>query len=181
MIPLKILGTEFERIVNVRLQKYKAAGLADIRRSGVQATMLPSGQWQVIPSRPDFEGLFRGPVPIVFDCKVCSLASMDLSPYRDATKGSRRLQLNYMFDKSRFGARCFFLVHWNARVLKTKEEGSVTYAMPVSPDMEFWKGFIAGEVCALRRSDCEEHGVHVPWTRFGELDRSYQPDIRAVL
>lgn len=180
-VPLKIKGTEFERIVQVRLDKYKVAGIADIRRSGVQATMKPDMTWQVIPSRPDFEGVFAGPVPVCFDCKVCSGASMDLSPYRDDTKGARRRQLNYMFDKARYDVRCFFLVHWNARALKTKEESSETYAMPVHREQEFWVQFLAGDVRSLTRSDCVNHGVLVPWTLFSSLDRSFQPDIRAVL
>jgi len=177
----KLSGTEFEGIVQDRLQKYRQNKIADIRRSGVQATMRSGGEWQVIPSRPDFEGVFRGPVPVCFDCKVCSQASFNLAPYRDETRGSRRRQLNYMFDKSLYDVRCFFLFHWNARILKTKEEAAITYAMPVHPEMEIWREFLSADLRSLSRDDCARHGVEVPWTLFGKSDRTLQPDLRVII
>lgn len=173
-------GTEFERLVQRRLDKYRMAGKADIRRSGVHAVMTTRG-WEVLPSKPDFEGMLQGPRPVLFDCKVCSQASFNLAPYRDETKGARSHQLSFMVDRARYGVQAFFLLHWNARELQTKAEEAVTYIFPVDAEMEFWRGFFAGETKSIKRQDCEELGRVVPWNLFGERDRSVQPDILAVL
>lgn len=177
-------GAEFERIVSRRLDKARQLGLADVRRCGVHAVMKGPGNWQVIPSRPDFEGLLPGPRPIVFDCKVCSGASMDLASYRGGpkeTSGNRKHQLQYMFDKAEYGAVCFFLIHWNRRELETKKEEAITYVFPVHAETEFWVRFTEGEIKRLYRSDCEELGQVVPWNLFGKLDRIAQPDVLSVL
>ncbi len=174
-------GKEFEAIIGRRLNKYRTDGAADIRRAGVQATMVGKGQWQVIPSRPDFEGVLPGPIPVFFDCKVCGGPSMDLAPYRHDTKGARKYQLQFMLDRSRYGVPCAFLVHWNRRELSTKAEEAATYWFPVQAEMEFWKSFEAGEIRRLTRADCEELGHRVPWNLFSEGDRNPQPDVLAVL
>lgn len=174
-----LTGSTFEWNIQRRLDKYRAARIADIRRSGVQATMLPGGDWQVIPSRPDFEGHFVGPVAVCFDAKVCSQASFPLDKYRES-RGARKRQLEYMLEKAIYDVRCFFLIHWNERQLMTKAEESITYAFPVHPEMPFWKRFQALEVKSIRRGDCEEVGLVVPWTVFGENDHTRQPDIQVL-
>lgn len=182
----KLTGTEFEQIVEKRCQKYIDAGIAHIKRYGVQAVYTKHGRdgqpgWQIIKSKPDYEGVIRGAYQLIFDCKVESGASFDLGRYRDETNGPKRRQLNHMFERSEYGVRCFFLIHWNARELKTKSEPAITYAFPVHPKMPFWVAFLNGEVKTLSRQECAELGRHIPWTLFGERDRAMQPDILAAI
>jgi len=176
----QLTGSEFESVVSKRMDKYRDAGVADIRKSGVAAFYTSSG-WQVQQSRPDFEGIMQGPVPIVFDCKACSGHSFGLSKYQMHTSGkkeSRRYQLEYMFDKASYGVVAFFLIHWNPRELKTKAAEAVTYAFPVHREMRFWDKFERGEIKSISRDDCDEYGHRVSWTLFNRLDRNIQPDIR---
>ncbi|MCR9294651.1 MAG: hypothetical protein NXI32_18190 [bacterium] len=178
-MPTRLTGTEFERLVDYRLSKYRDSGLADVRRAGVQAIHTPDG-WQVIPSRPDFEGpTIRGHVD--FDCKVCSQASFSLDKYRAGEKTNRRRQLKHLYERARYGVRCFFLLHWNERRLETKYEPAITYMFPVHEEMDIWQKFERAEVKSLKRSDCEEYGTIVPWTCFGARGRRLEPDILAVL
>ncbi len=106
---------------------------------------------------------------------------MDLKPYREAELGKRRRQITHMYNRARYQVRCFFLIHWNARSLETKQEDAITYAFPVHPELDFWQRFEAGEVKSIKRADCREYGTEVPWNKFSELDRSLQPDLLEIL
>lgn len=183
----KLTGSEFEAIVEKRCLKYMEAGVAHVRKYGVQAVYTkfagPNREpgWQILQSKPDYEGVIHGARQFIFDCKVESGASFDLGRYRDETNGPKRRQLNHMLERAEYGVRCFFLIHWNARELKTKSEQAITYAFPVHPKMPFWVAFMAGETKSISRHDCSEFGVLIPWTLFGERDRSLQPDFIAAL
>lgn len=194
-----LTGAEFEDICDKRAQKYHDAGMAHTKRYGVQAvkkrafdpitrkpkfdtvTKRPVYDWQILQSKPDFEGVVMGGRQFVFDCKVVSGSSFGLSEYRHDAKGPHRRQLSFMYERARFGAKCFFLIHWNARELATKAEPAITFAFPVHPRMQFWEAFEAGEKRSINRMDCVEHGRHVPWTLFGERDRTLQPDFLAAV
>lgn len=176
----RLKGADLEQLVVQRAEKYRAAGMADVKRYGVQAVRTKE-EWQVIRSKPDFEGVVPGAYQFIFDCKVESGASFDLSRYRDDVKGPKRRQLNHMFERASYGVRCFFLIHWNARELATKSEPAITWAFPVHARMHFWVAFLDGEVRKITRSDCAEFGRLIPWTLFGERDRSPQPDFLAAI
>ncbi len=160
---LTLTGTGFEKLIVQMAGYYKRDGVAHISRAGVQAVR-NKDEWVVIPSLPDFEGVLapRGS-QIVFDCKVCSQASFDLSKYRADTKGSRSRQLKHMLERADFGSQCFFLIHWNPRAGKTFQQPAETVAFPVHASMEFWKSFERGEVRSIARADCQEHGWPVKW------------------
>ena len=148
-----------------------------------------------VQSLPDFEGIFlqfrdvpspRGTYnerkPVIFDAKVCSQASWGLDPYREVPgqkKGARRRQLTHMYERSDFGATCFFLIHWNERELKTKYEPAETFLFPVTRQDrhvgEFWNAFEAAEVKSINREDCRNYGKLVPWTTIGR-GRTLRPD-----
>lgn len=160
---IKLTGTALEKLVVQMAGYYKRDGSAHISRAGVQAVR-NKDEWVVIPSLPDFEGVFapRGN-QIIFDCKVCSQASFDLSKYRSDTKGSRSRQLRHMLERSQFGSVCFFLIHWNPRSGKTFHQPAETFAFPVHAGMLFWQCFERGEVRSLTREDSKEYGWPVKW------------------
>lgn len=176
----KLTGTEFEQIVDSRCKKYHENREAHVKRYGVQAVRNKE-EWKIIQSKPDFEGVIFGGYQFVFDCKVVSGASFSLDKYRDDVKAARHRQLNHMFDRSQYGVKCFFLIHWNARKLATKAEPAITWAFPVHPRMPFWIDFLSGEARSITRRHCEKFGRHIPWTLYGERDRIMQPDVLAAL
>lgn len=168
-------GKDFEKIIVERNREYRQHGTASVGRYGVQAART-NDEWIIMQSLPDFEGtLAPNGNQVIFDCKVCSQASMPLSPYREESKGSRRRQLRHMLDRSRFGAICFFLIHWPERELKTRTEPVMTWRFPVDVDSDFWRAFEAGEVKTLSRSDCEDHGDPIDWVTLGD-GRTPRPD-----
>lgn len=172
-------GREFELLIAERCQKEKTKGLACVGRYGVQAVR--SGeQWHVIPSLPDFEGVFLDGRQMIFDAKVCSQASFALDKYRQQPGGNRRRQLTHMLERSRAGAVCFFLIHWAKRELKTRVDPELTQAVPVHPDCPLWEEFLAGERKSLTRDDGETYGVRVPWNYATDRDRKLRPDFVAA-
>jgi len=179
-IAKKITGTRFEALVKERCVQLHILGLAHITRYGVQAVR-SSDTWHVIPSLPDYEGVTREGRQTIFDAKVCSQASFALDKYRLETKGSRSRQLKHMLDRSQFGVRCFFLLHWNERQLTNRTIQAETYAFPISIHHRFWDSFLAGEVKAIRRQDCETYGHKIRWTLATSSDRKPRPDVLAAV
>jgi len=53
----------------------------------------------------------------------------------------KALQLRHMYDRSAFGAVCFFLIHFNSRELKKRTVDAATYAMPVHREHPYWQRF----------------------------------------
>lgn len=168
-----LTGREFEKLIVEQCAIYEKCNVACIGRYGVQATR-SRDEWVILSSLPDFEGDCYKPRQehVIFDAKVCSQASFGLSKYRNEVRGARRRQLNHMFKRDRFGAKCFFLIHWNERKLKSRIDYAITYRFPVSLHMVFWKLFEAGEVKSITRDDCETYGLPVEWTG----DRKLRPD-----
>jgi penicillin-binding protein-related factor A (putative recombinase) len=181
-----LTGKQFEEIVVYRLNQYRAEKFGSFHRPGVHAVTQDrfndgTVRARLLQSLPDFQGVFGNPQrEAVFDCKVCSQASFDLNKYRLDTKGPRSRQLKFMYERAEFGSLCFFLIHWNERKLKTKTVEAATYAMPVRPDLDFWRAFEIGEEKSLMRSQAEEYGVRVQWVVEG-MERSPRPDLRSAL
>lgn len=176
----RFTGAKFEALVKERCVQLQMLGLAHITRYGVQAVR-SSDAWMVIQSLPDFEGVTRDGRQTIFDTKVCSQSSFSLDKYRMETKGSRARQLKHMLERSQFGVRCFFLIHWNERVLTTRTEPPMTYAFPVAMNHRFWDSFLAGEVKAIRRADCEAYGHRIEWNVATSNDRKRRPDALAAV
>lgn len=175
----QLKGKDLERLVVELSSEYKRRKLAHITRCGVQAVRMKE-DWQVIQSLPDFEGLLRDGRQLIFDCKVCSQASFDLTKYRSETKGARARQLRHLLERSEFGAICFFLLHWNARSGKTFSEVPVTYIFPVTEGSDFWESFRSGEVRSINRKDCASLGHKVRW-QSSERGRKERPDFVATI
>lgn len=160
-----LTGKEFENLIIEQSAAYRKRGIADIERCGVQAVRMKDG-WNIIKSKPDFEGVFHGGNQFIFDAKVCSQASFDLGKYREVgmAHGARSRQLRYMLKRSQFGATCFFLIHWNKREMKRSKRDAATFVFFVSHDIPFWEEFLKGNVKAIRYEDCMFGGVEIPWT-----------------
>lgn len=166
----RLKGREFEKILVARHGEYFDSGIATIGKYGVQFSF-QDGEARPIASLPDFEGLakcFKS--QIVFDAKVCSQASFPLKDFKNVIgqrKGNRRRQLEHMYKRSGYGAICFFLIHWNERVLKTKTEPVETFIFPVDNEHPFWIAFESGEVKQVNRADCHDYGTPVKWDVLG--------------
>ncbi|AMV35737.1 hypothetical protein VN12_26830 [Pirellula sp. SH-Sr6A] len=193
MVPSKLTSKEFEQLVLDQSAWYEEIKFAVIGRYGVQATVRPSHttpgamETQLIQSLPDFEGMYRclegesKGLPhtfrhVIFDAKVCSSASFPWNKYRAETRGPRARQLKHMLRRSRFGATCFFLFHWNERSLAKRTVPARTFIFPVSDQDDYWDRVESLEVKSLTLSDCEEKGVEVDWVLNSKQSRKYRPD-----
>tara|TARA_R110000803_G_scaffold32357_2_gene71370 strand:+ start:672 stop:1268 length:597 start_codon:yes stop_codon:yes gene_type:complete len=178
-------GKEFEGLVLHRLKQEGERGLCSVGRYGVQAAVKNRQEngdvvAQLMRSLPDIEGVLPPSASqFVFDCKVMSGASFNLSDYRSATRGAKRRQLTHMYDRQRMGACCFFLIHMNPREMKTKTEYSRTVALPVC-DNNLWEGFEAGEWTTLSRSRIAECGYTVVWNASSR-ERTLRPDVLGTI
>ena len=175
----KLSGSDFEDILVQRHEEYRADRIASVGRYGVQGVK-KGAEVILLQSLPDFEGdvsevLYWAGLHLIFDAKVVSGPSMDLTRHRRETQGSKSRQLRHMLDRASFGARCFFLIHWNYRKLKTREEPAITYRFPVEPEHPFWEAFARGEHSSLRRADCENYAEMVPWRAASQRSRP-RPD-----
>lgn len=170
LVPKGLSGKGFESIVEHRLEQYESEKKGSFGRYGVKTnfqrdpitkalTLMP------IQSYPDFEGVVRGGRQIIFDCKVCSQSSFNWSYYRSFTKGSKHKQLKHMLERSNYGVTCFFLIHWNERVLKTKTVEAATYAVLVRAGHPYWDAVESGDVKSLTPEDCKTTGVEIPWMK----------------
>lgn len=175
-------GKQFEDVIVPRLDLYRKRGIASIRRYGVHANVLMrykdgTVKAQLIPSLPDFEGVFgRHATQLVFDAKVCSKPSFDLSPYLPGTNSKKSRQLTHMYERADYGCPCFFLIHWNRRELVTKTVPPRTYAFPVHRNHPFWEAFDCGIEKRLNQSHCETHAAFVTWSTYGK-ETTPRPDI----
>lgn len=127
--------------------------------------------WQPMQSLPDFEGILMGGIQFCFDAKVCSQASFALA---ESTMKER--QLKHLKKRARFGAVCFFLIHFNARQLATKSTIARTIAFPVRPDYPFWEMHERGEVKRISEQDAELYGIRVEWN-VAAGKRKASPDL----
>ena len=174
MIPKSLKGSEFETLIVEQNAIYEDAGIACIGRYGVQAARMKD-EWIIQSSLPDFEGPLAEGLHITFDAKVCSQASFSWSPYRSMTRGAKSRQLKHMIRRSRFKAKCFFLFHWNERVMKTKTVPAATFVLPVLHNFDYWDKVESGEIGSINIDDCNRIGIEVEWTKR-DRGTKYRPD-----
>jgi penicillin-binding protein-related factor A (putative recombinase) len=173
MAPERLTGADFEKLICEQAEIYEKRGLACFGRYGVQASMRPKegeiGIYEpmMIQSLPDFEGVGRGGLHIIFDAKVCSQASFPWAKYRSETRGARARQLKHMLRRARFGTKCFFLIHWNERQLAKKTVPAVTYLFPVQAGVLYWDRVESLEIRSLTQEDCFDWGTQVTWRASG--------------
>lgn len=181
----KTAGKDFEKDTMSRLEKEKELGNGSFGRYGTKASFFKKPgedgvQAHAQQSLPDFEGDLWNGQHCIWDNKVVSGASFDMSKYRAGTRGAKALQLEHMMDRSRFRAICGFLIHFNSRKLSKSVEPSKTFWLTVHPQMRLWKAFDRGDITNINRSHCEEFGVKIRWTKR-ERDRKYRPDVVGFL
>ena len=183
---------EFENLCLQSMEQAEKRGRATMGRYGVQATFAPaklidltkyaemlkprvdimavlrklqdearstSEGWRPLQSYPDFEGIIatRGQ-QFIFDAKVCGESNLRLNA---SHTGER--QLGHLRWRSKFGAVCFFLIHFTARELKKSSEAAQTWAFPVRDDHPFWQAFDREEVKVISRTHCQKWAVPVAW------------------
>lgn len=175
----KLTGRSFEKLLKGRHQDYERRGTAVVDAYSVQSSFQSDGASISVPSPPDFEGLSElYPSQIIFDAKVCGKPHFGLDRFRDKTeetkRGSKRRQLTFMYRRARFGAFCFFLIHWSCRELKRSYHPQRTYLFPVHRELPFWTQFEAGEIKTLSREVCAELGVEVLWSKYPRA-RTFRP------
>lgn len=171
---MKLISKEFEELCLYRMRQHEERGEATMSRYGVQGNFI-DGNWQPVQSLPDFEGLIVGGRQFVTDCKVCSQASFPL----DDDKFKRR-QLRHMLTRSRFGAICFLLIHFNPRELAKGIVPASTWAFPVYRDHPLWVAFDRSETKRIRPADCEEYAERVEWNTLPG-GRSERPDVLSAV
>jgi len=173
-LPMK--GKELEELVLFRARSYDEPEHNYIMgRCGVMS-FYNKGVWVPIQSLPDMEGTLASGRHFIFDCKVCSQSSYDMT---GGTHKSFAHQLKYLRSRARFNAICFILMHFNARVLKTKSEDAFTVAFPVR-DNAFWEGYDRGEQKKISRTEAKLYGVPVEWNAPGRKKKA-SPDILAAI
>jgi penicillin-binding protein-related factor A (putative recombinase) len=160
---MELRGTEFEAELVRAFAVYERAGRATFDRCGVQAARTPKG-WIVIPSRPDFDGLYRKK-HIIFDAKVCSQISFSWSKYKKGGKRSR--QLAFMLNRSKFGSYCYFMIHWNPRETARTVRYPETHLLKVDAEDDYWSDVVSGRAKTLRFSECRDRSELVPWEKVG--------------
>lgn len=181
MTPTNLKGSEFEKLIVEQNALYERENIASIGRYGVQSSQRPDmrqpGGWEVvqIKSLPDFEGTTIDGYHIIFDAKAVTAASFSWSKYRSETRGAHSRQLRHMLKRSKFGANCFFLFHWNQRDLVKKSIPAETYVVPVKHDDDYWHQIESLEVRSITIDDCRERGVPVQWTT-SDRGRKFRPD-----
>ena len=180
MTPTSLTGKDLEKLVLQQNERYEADRLATVGRYGVQAVHMGDDKVQVLQSLPDFEGVFHGGRQLIFDCKACSQASFAWAKYRTETKGARSRQLKHMRRRSRFGAVCFFLMHWNERQLKSKTINAQTWLLPVEDTDSYWDDVDGGVVRTLTLEDCQDRGIQVNWV-IPQRCRKPLPDYLAAI
>jgi len=180
MNPIK--GKEFEALIIFRATKLEEQGFLTLGRYGTQVVMMNDEggvpRWQPIPSLPDMEGVIAGTGrQIIIEAKVCSQASYPI--YQTGKKHPK--QIEHMLRRSKFGALCFLMVHFNGRDLKTKSEPAETFAIPVTSDSNFWREYENAERRTLTRGEADMYGIRIPWNLYSSRASRETPDLTYLL
>lgn len=158
MTPKKLKGIELEKEI---LSAIKSEDELTGNRYGVMTMVDQDGLLRRIKSYPDLEGVIRGGLQFVTECKVCSSASIQLAARIEDDKSSK--QLKHLLERAEYEAITFYVIHFNERVLKTKTDPAMTFAFPVHPCHPFWERFVAGDEWKINRDTCQLYGVDIPW------------------
>jgi penicillin-binding protein-related factor A (putative recombinase) len=157
MVPASLKGKQFEAAIMAAGERLESAGVLTLGRYGVQGVTF-GGKTILVPSLPDFEGVLRGGSQFIIEAKCCQDAALAL--HDDKFKAR---QYSHMARRARFGAKCFLLIHFAERRLKTKTDPGMTVAVPVDESMPFWELYENGFRKSLTRDDALEYGQIVPW------------------
>jgi hypothetical protein len=173
--PPKLAGKEFEELILHRARQLEADGVLTLSRYGVQGSMR-DGKWMPIQSYPDFDGTIAPDgTELICEAKAVTGTRVQFDDSHAKTK-----QIEHMLRRSRFGAKCFLLIHWNRRVLKTRTDEAITHAVPVTHDCPFWDGYLRGEEKSISRHQADLYGLVLPWYPYSERGRKATPAIEMM-
>lgn len=171
-------GKELEQLVIDRKDYDEPAGLYTLSRYGVQGVFM-NNEWRPVQSYPDFEGITPDGHQFIFDSKVSSQGSFDLTG--GTSKSFRALQYKHLCRRARFNVTTFILLHFNERVMKKGIEQAFTVAIPVGAGIPFWEDYDRGEAKGISRSQAMLIGVPVVWNLATQRCKQLTPDIGAAV
>jgi hypothetical protein len=134
--PIKLTGKEFEEFILDAADRAEKAGIFCMDRYGVEVSNF-GGEIRAVPSKPDFEGTRADGRHYIIEAKVDSKATFEMEP-----KKIKPRQIKHLLKRSRFGSKCFLLLHWNERILKKSHDQAFTVAIPVNDDEPRWQKFL---------------------------------------
>lgn len=181
MTPENIDGKLFQQLIIHRYRKVNESGKWHADQYGVRSSAMrgPTGDlvWQPYKSLPDFEAAVA-PYgrQVIFDAKVCSQASFPIGG--EATR--KKKQFQHLVERSRVGALCYLLIHFNKRVLKTRVDEAFTVLLPVKGNEDIFLPAMDGATMNLNRSEAMLRGELVPWNAYGR-GRKVTPDLTLML
>lgn len=176
VIQEKLTGKEFEQCI---LDRAGSMNEWDFGRYGVKASFTINPQsgkpeWMPIKSLPDFEAAVK-PIgrQVIIEAKTCSGASYQLAC--DAKR--KKLQFEHLLRRSEAGARCWLLVHFNRRRLKTKVDEPFTVAISVAERRELFFDASMGVSRNIGRSEAKMLGHQIEWGKATPRCRNVTPDL----
>lgn len=194
-VPVTIGAKEFEQILLDSAAREEKAGYLTMSRYGVQGVTIqdPSDPFKkrtkivLVPSDPDFDGVVAGGRQFNVEAKVCSQSSFAMQKATIKPK-----QVEHMLRRSRFGARCFVVIHFNERIGQNFRHPAITVALPVSHKNPIWQRFVDAHAVAkklkataasqpgISRDLAQDMGQLVPW-RVPPGCRKAMPDLLSFL
>jgi len=135
MTPPKLGAKEFEELLIKA-----AARCPDLHmvRYGTQASVGKDGEPFTLQSLPDFEGAIApAGNQFIIEAKVCSQSAFPIE-----RKTIKPRQVSHMLHRSRVGVRCFVIIHFNERSLRTKHQPGESRAFEVSDRDPRWQAFV---------------------------------------
>jgi len=170
-----ITSKELEKLLLWRSTTYdEPRGLYMLNRYGVMAVYI-NNVWTPTPSYPDFDLIINGQ-QYVFDVKVCSQSAWALT---GNTSKSLKHQYEFMKRKARVGARCFILLHFNEKQLKTKTHDSLTIILPIPSPL--WQQYETMELKSISRETASVYGYPVQWDTPTPRATKRSPNIYSCL
>lgn len=171
-------GRSFEEAILHRGKSLEKDGELVLDRYGVKASFV-DGEWVAKQSYPDFCGsIAPDGQSLIIEAKTCTQASFKLGGKDNKLK---KHQLRFMIRRSRVGALCFLMIHFNLIVLKTKTHEEFTVAFQVSNEVLFWQDVMADKIKSISRADAKKTGIPVPWNYHSNRSNTLTPDLRALL
>lgn len=186
LVPKKLNGKEFEKALIEAAARCEKQSLIVMDRYGVEVSNF-GGKLTAIPSKPDFEGTRADGRHFIIEAKANSQSSFQLYPTVIKAR-----QVKHMLKRSRFGSKCFLIIHFNQRILKNAVQPAFTVAIPVNDDDPRWQRYV--EACeaakrekrkvepqgSINRDEAQDMGRLVIW-KIPERCRTATPDLMPIL
>ena len=168
-VPTSLKGPELEKALMDAAAREERNGILTMGRYGVDGVTV-QGKTMLVPSKPDFEGVFSSGRQFIIEAKCCDGPSFPMN--KDKIKPR---QVSHMLTRSRFNVPCFLVIHFAARRLANANFPAFTVAIPVNDSHPRWQAFVDAAAVAKRektkmetqpgitRDWAQEVGKLVPW------------------